>query len=52
MEPRKKNTPGPIVIFAIVSMIIAIISYLILQVFFPDLFRILPTGTVQPVPTN
>ena len=52
MEPRKKNKPAPIVIFGIVAMVVAIISYLILVVFFPELFQSLPTGDAQPVKAN
>ena len=52
MEPRKKNKPAPIVIFGIVAMVVAIISYLILAVFFPELFQSLPTGDAQPVKAN
>jgi len=52
MEPRQKNKPAPIVIFGIVAMVVAIISYLILMVFFPELFQSLPTGEAQPVKAN
>ena len=52
METRKKNKPAPIVIFGIVAMVVAIISYLILMVFFPELFQSLPTGEAQPVKAN
>ncbi|MFC4413211.1 hypothetical protein [Kaistella carnis] len=49
MEPDKKNRPGPLVIFAIAAIVIAIISYFILLVFFPDLFQDLPVGSQTPV---
>lgn len=49
MEPSKKNKPAPIVIIGIVAIVIAIISYFVLLVFFPDLFQSLPTGEAQPV---
>jgi len=49
MEPAKKNKPAPVVIIGIVAIAIAIISYFILLVFFPDLFQDLPTGDQQPV---
>ena len=49
MEPSKKNKPAPVVIMGIVAVAIAVISYLILTVFFPDLFQSLPTGDAQPV---
>jgi hypothetical protein len=52
MEPRKKNKPAPIVIFGIVAMVVAIISYLSVVVFFPELFQSLPTGDAQPVKAN
>ncbi|WP_226065155.1 hypothetical protein [Kaistella polysaccharea] len=52
MEPTKKNKPAPVVIIGIVAIGIAIISYLILSVFFPELFQSLPTGEAQPVQTN
>ena len=49
MEPSKKNKPGPVVIIGIAAIVIAIISYFVLLVFFPDLFQSLPTGEAQPV---
>ena len=49
MEPSKKNKPGPVVIIGIAAVVIAIISYFVLLVFFPDLFQSLPTGEAQPV---
>ena len=49
MEPSKKNKPAPIVIIGIAAVVIAIISYFVLLVFFPDLFQRLPTGEAQPV---
>lgn len=49
MEPSKKNKPTPVVIIGISAIAIAIISYFILLVFFPDLFQSLPTGEQQPV---
>lgn len=49
MEPSKKNTPAPVVIIGLSAMLIAVISYLILLVFFPELFQNLPTGAVQPI---
>ena len=49
MEPSKKNKPGPLVIFAIAAIIIAIVSYFILLVFFPGLFQDLPEGSQTPV---
>lgn len=49
MEPSKKNKPAPIVIIGIAAVVIAIISYFVLLVFFPDLFQSLPTGEAQPV---
>ncbi len=49
MEPSKKNKPAPIVIIGIAAIVIAIISYFVLLVFFPDLFQSLPTGEAQPV---
>lgn len=52
MEPTKKNKPAPIVIIAIVALAIAIISYFIITMFFPDLFQTLPTGESQPVSPN
>lgn len=49
MEPSKKNKPAPIVIIGIAAIVIAIISYFVLLLFFPDLFQSLPTGKAQPV---
>ena len=49
MENSKKNKPGPVVIIGIAAVVIAIISYLILLMFFPELFQSLPTGEAQPV---
>lgn len=49
MEPSKKNTPAPVVIIGLSAMLIAVISYLILVIFFPELFQDLPTGQQQPV---
>lgn len=49
MESSKKNKPAPIVIIGIAAIVIAIISYFVLLVFFPDLFQSLPTGEAQPV---
>lgn len=49
MESSKKNKPAPVVIIGIVAIAIAVISYLILLFFFPDLFQDLPTGQQQPV---
>lgn len=49
MEPSKKNKPAPIVIIGITAIVIAIISYFVLLLFFPDLFQSLPTGEAQPV---
>ena len=49
METSKKNKPGPVVIIGIAAVVIAIISYFILLMFFPELFQSLPTGESQPV---
>lgn len=49
MEPSKKNKPAPIVIIGIAAIVIAIISYFVLLLFFPDLFQSMPTGEAQPV---
>lgn len=49
MEPSKKNRPAPVVIIGLSAMLIAVISYLILLFFFPDLFQDLPTGQKQPI---
>ncbi len=49
MEPTNKNKPGPVVIIGIAAIVIAIISYFILLMFFPDLFQSLPTGEQQPI---
>ena len=49
MEPSKKNKPAPIVIIGIAAIVIAIISYFVLLLFFPDLFQSMPTGGAQPV---
>lgn len=49
MEPSKKNKPATIVIIGIAAVVIAVISYLILLLFFPNLFQNLPTGEVQPI---
>lgn len=48
MEPSKKNTPAPVVIIGLSAMLIAVISYLILLFFFPELLQNLPTGEAQP----
>ena len=49
MEPSKKYKPAPIVIIGIAAIVIAIISYFVLLLFFPDLFQSMPTGEAQPV---
>ena len=49
MEPSKKNKPSPIVIFGIAALVLAIVSYFILLMFFPDIFQSVNVGETQPV---
>ena len=52
MQPSKKNKPAPIVLIGIGALILAIVSYFIIMMFFPELFNTLPTGESQPVSPN
>ena len=52
MEPAKKNKPAPIVVIGIAALVIAIVSYFIIMMFFPDLFNTLPKGDSQPITPN
>lgn len=49
METSKKNTPGPLVVGLISTIILLIIFYLILLVFFPELLQQMTVGKEVPV---
>ena len=49
MEPSDKNKPAPLVIVGIAVIALLIVFYLVLTMFFPDLFQSMNVGEVQPV---
>ena len=49
METSDKNKPAPLVLVGIAVIALLVIFYLVLTVFFPDLFQSMSVGEVQPV---
>ncbi|MEC5156854.1 hypothetical protein [Chryseobacterium sp. MP_3.2] len=49
MQNSEKNKPAPLVLVGIGVIALLIVFYLVLTMFFPDLFQSMTVGDVQPV---
>ena len=49
METSKRNKPATLIIVSVAVIALLIVFYFVLLTVFPNLFKTLPTGEVQPV---